>query len=81
MVAEHGDRVVGFMIYELHKTQAAHPELRRPPGLAAGRGIGRQMVDKLIGKLSSHRRTKITLEVRETNLRGSCSSARRAFER
>ena len=26
------------------------------------------MVSKLIGKLSSHRRTRITLEVRETNL-------------
>ena len=26
------------------------------------------MVAKLIGKLSSHRRTRITLEVRETNL-------------
>jgi ribosomal-protein-alanine N-acetyltransferase len=26
------------------------------------------MVSKLVGKLSSHRRTRITLEVRETNL-------------
>jgi len=32
------------------------------------RGIGRQMIDKLIGKLSSQRRTRISLEVRETNL-------------
>jgi ribosomal-protein-alanine N-acetyltransferase len=32
------------------------------------RGIGRQMIDKLLGKLSSQRRTRITLEVRETNL-------------
>jgi len=59
--------VVGFMIYELHKTRlhvlnfAVNPELRR-------RGIGRQMIDKLIGKLSSQRRTRISLEVRETNL-------------
>ena len=30
--------------------------------------IGSQMVAKLISKLSSHRRTRITLEVRETNL-------------
>ena len=30
--------------------------------------IGTQMVTKLIGKLSSHRRTKITLAVRESNL-------------
>jgi ribosomal-protein-alanine N-acetyltransferase len=67
MVAELGDKVVGFMIYELHKSKlhvlnfAVHPEFRRT-------GVGRQMVAKLIGKLSSHRRTRITLAVRETNL-------------
>ena len=32
------------------------------------RGIGRQMAEKLASKLSSQRRTRITLEVRETNL-------------
>jgi ribosomal-protein-alanine N-acetyltransferase len=67
MVAEHAERVVGFMIYELHKTRlhilnfAVAADLRR-------RGIGRQMIEKLIGKLSSQRRTRITLEVRETNV-------------
>ncbi len=67
MVAEQGDRVVGFMIYELHKTRlhilnfAVSPHYRR-------RGIGSQMVQKLVGKLSSQRRTDISLEVRETNL-------------
>src|SRR2546428_4802279 len=67
MVAEHGEKVVGFMIYELHKNKlhilnfAVHPGCRRY-------GVGAQMVAKLISKLSSHRRTRITLEVRETNL-------------
>ena len=67
MVAEQGERVVGFMIYELHKAKlhilnfAVHPQYRRV-------GVGGQMVSKLISKLSSHRRTRITLEVRETNL-------------
>ena len=67
MVAEQGERVVGFMIYELHKAKlhilnfAVHPQYRRV-------GVGAQMVAKLISKLSSHRRTRITLEVRETNL-------------
>src|SRR5262245_26329943 len=67
MVAEHGEKVVGFMIYELHKNKlhilnfAVHPAWRRM-------GVGAQMVAKLISKLSSHRRTRITLEVRETNL-------------
>jgi ribosomal-protein-alanine N-acetyltransferase len=67
MVAEQGEKVVGFMIYELHKTKlhilnfAVHPAYRRA-------GVGAQMVAKLISKLSSHRRVRITLEVRETNL-------------
>jgi ribosomal-protein-alanine N-acetyltransferase len=67
MVAEQGEKVVGFMIYELHKAKlhilnfAVHPQYRRV-------GVGAQMVAKLISKLSSHRRTRITLEVRETNL-------------
>ena len=67
MVAEQGEKVVGFMIYELHKSKlhilnfAVHPLHRRC-------GVGAQMVAKLISKLSSHRRTRITLEVRETNL-------------
>ncbi len=67
MVAEHGERVVGFMIYELHKTKlnvlnfAVNPEFRR-------QGVGHQMVAKLVGKLSSHRRTRIALNVRESNL-------------
>jgi [ribosomal protein S18]-alanine N-acetyltransferase len=67
MVAEQGEKVVGFMIYELHKAKlhilnfAVHPSYRRL-------GVGGQMVAKLISKLSSHRRTRITLAVRETNL-------------
>ncbi|HID77311.1 MAG TPA: ribosomal-protein-alanine N-acetyltransferase [Planctomycetaceae bacterium] len=67
MVAEYDERVVGFMIYELNKTRiqilnfATAPDHRR-------RGVGTQMIAKLIGKLSAQRRTRITLEVRETNL-------------
>jgi ribosomal-protein-alanine N-acetyltransferase len=67
MVAEQGEKVVGFMIYELHKSKlhilnfAVHPACRRA-------GIGNQMVAKLISKLSNHRRTRITLAVRERNL-------------
>ena len=32
------------------------------------RGIGTALVDKLVSKLSPHRRNRIVLEVRETNL-------------
>ena len=67
MVAECGEKVVGFMIYELHKSKlhvmnfAVAPAYRRL-------GIGGQMIAKLISKLSNHRRTRITLAVRERNL-------------
>jgi ribosomal-protein-alanine N-acetyltransferase len=67
MVAEHGERIVGFMIYELHRNKihvldfATQTDFRR-------RGVGRQMVAKLVGKLSSQRRNRIALYVRETNL-------------
>jgi ribosomal-protein-alanine N-acetyltransferase len=67
MVAEHDDRVVGFMIYELLKTRihvlnfAVCRRYQR-------QGIGSQMVAKLVAKLSTQRRSRIMLEVRETNL-------------
>ena len=67
MVAERSEEVVGFMIYELHKSRihilsfAVHPEFRR-------QGVGRAMTDKLISKLAYQRRNRIVLEVRETNL-------------
>jgi [ribosomal protein S18]-alanine N-acetyltransferase len=67
MVAEASERVVGFMIYELHKSRlhilnfAVHETHRR-------RGVGTQMSRKLIGKLSNDRRSRILLEIRETNL-------------
>ena len=67
MVAEHGERVVGFMIYELHKTRLHILNFAVAESFR-GRDVGRQMADKLISKLSSQRRTRITLEVRETNL-------------
>jgi [ribosomal protein S18]-alanine N-acetyltransferase len=67
MVAEHAERVVGFMIYELHKTRLHILNFSVAPDVLR-RGVGSQMIDKLLGKLSSQRRTRITLEVRETNL-------------
>jgi ribosomal-protein-alanine N-acetyltransferase len=67
MVAEIEDKIAGFMVYELHKTRlhllnlSVGARWRR-------RGIGTQMVQKLVSKLSQQRRTRIVLEVRETNL-------------
>ena len=67
MVAEFEEQVVGFMIYELHKTRlhvlnfAVNPKFRR-------RAVGQVIMNHLIGKLSHQRRNRILLEVRETNL-------------
>ncbi|MGD0896793.1 MAG: ribosomal protein S18-alanine N-acetyltransferase [Thermoguttaceae bacterium] len=67
MVAEHDDRVVGFMIYELHKARIHVLNFCVDPAYQR-RGVGSQMVARLIAKLSSQRRLRIVLEVRETNL-------------
>ena len=67
MVAERDHQIVGFMIYELHKSRlnilnfAVAEEFRR-------QGVGSQMVMRLVDKLSQQRRKEILLEVRERNL-------------
>ena len=66
-MAEHGETVVGFMIYELHKKRLHILNFAVHPGWRHAR-VGTQMVAKLVSKLSSHRRNRITLEVRESNL-------------
>ncbi len=61
------DPVVGHMIYSLEKTHlellnfAVAPAYRR-------RGAGAAMVNKLKSKLSSHRRAKMGLDCRESNI-------------
>jgi [ribosomal protein S18]-alanine N-acetyltransferase len=67
MVAEADHRIIGFMIYELHKAKlrilnfATGPDVRR-------QGVGAQMLRRLVDKLSQQRRSEILVEVRETNL-------------
>lgn len=71
MVADYGDKVVAFMLYELHKRKlhllnfAVDYDFRRAK-------VGSQMIRKLYGKLGAQRRTHITLEVRETNVEAQC---------
>jgi ribosomal-protein-alanine N-acetyltransferase len=67
MVAEVGDRVVGFMVYELLPASvellrvAVHPAWRR-------RGAGAALLAKLTPKLSPGRRRRAGLDVGEANL-------------
>jgi [ribosomal protein S18]-alanine N-acetyltransferase len=65
MVAEHGGEVVGYMIYGLFPGKLHVYNLAACP---AKKGIGRALINKLIGKLCPSRRNKIVCEVRETNL-------------
>ncbi len=67
MVAEHQDSIVGFMIYELHKSRL-HILNFAVAARYHRHGVATQMATKLIGKLSTQRRNRILLEVRETNL-------------
>lgn len=67
MIAEQGERVVGWMQYELCKDYLyllhlrVHPDYRR-------RGIGTVMLNALLDKLSPHRRTHLVIIVRESDL-------------
>lgn len=67
MVAVDNELIVGFMIYELMNRRiqllniAVHNKHIR-------QGIGKQLIDRLKSKLSAKRRTKISTEVRESNL-------------
>jgi ribosomal-protein-alanine N-acetyltransferase len=67
MVADVDDQVVGFMVYELHKhflhllNFAVDPRVLRC-------GIGTAMIEKLVGKLSHDRRSRVVCFVRDSNL-------------
>lgn len=67
MVAEHEERIVGFMVYELLKSQlhvlnfAVCPTMRR-------KQVGAEMVGRLVNKLRQQQRTAIRVEVREANI-------------
>jgi [ribosomal protein S18]-alanine N-acetyltransferase len=71
MVAEislhHQLAVIGYMVYFLQRGKINLVNLAVSPPFQRAR-VGSQMVQKLIGKLKSPRRERITIEVRETNL-------------
>ena len=70
MVAESADddKLVGFVVYELHKRKLIILDLAVEPA-SQGRGVGRRMMKKLIDKLGRHERVAVEVDVRETNLK------------
>lgn len=67
LVAEHDSQVVGFVIYELHSRKLVLVNLA-VSWLFRRRGVGTAMINKLAGKLSPARRSRIEVMVRECNL-------------
>ncbi|WP_459557366.1 GNAT family protein [Lacunimicrobium album] len=67
MVAEQDGKIVGFMIYELHKSRLHILNFAVSPGYRRQQ-IGQRMIQRLIDKLSQQRRREIVTEVRESNL-------------
>lgn len=70
MVIELEEEIAGFMIYSLEKTElviddvAVHPKYQR-------QGLGKQMIQKLIGKLSEQRRSSLRAVLVDENQSGN----------
>ena len=64
MVAECGEEMVGYMLYELGKRHLEILNFAVSPKWQS-QGIGYQMLERLKSKLSSHRRTKLLFYVPE----------------
>jgi [ribosomal protein S18]-alanine N-acetyltransferase len=77
-VAEYGDRILGFTICHVGKLQinvialAVFPPSRR-------RGVGKQLVAMLVGKLSERCRSRLIFDVRESNLAAQIFLRSRGF--
>lgn len=69
MIAELGDKIVAFMVYELEKTGLMLLNCAVAEGYRRN-GMGAALIDKLVRKLSAQRRRRIVIWIRESNLDG-----------
>lgn len=67
MSAETNDKVVGYMLYELRKRSLRLLRLAVSPE-HCGMGVGRQLITRLVAKLTSHRRGRLLVPVEERNV-------------
>jgi ribosomal-protein-alanine N-acetyltransferase len=67
MVAEEHEAIVGYFVYDLCDGFIHVLNLAVDP-THARRGIGTKLITRLIEKISQQRRTRICMEVRESNL-------------
>jgi len=78
MVAEFNERVIGYMIYELHKTKL-HILNFGVDFYYRRNGVGTTMVNKLKSKLSYKTRTTLDLFIQEENLYGQLFFRKNGF--
>jgi ribosomal protein S18 acetylase RimI-like enzyme len=78
MVAEYGGRIAGMMLYSLERTRIIVEDFAVCPTWR-NRSVGKQMIDKLKGKLDMSRRHTISVIIRETNLGGACFLRHQGF--
>ncbi len=67
MVAEVGDEITGFMVYELNRREIIVHNLAVAKGWRK-RGVATAMIGKLKQKLSIKRRCRLTVGIHESNL-------------
>lgn len=78
MVADYDGAIIGYMLYQLHKHRFELLTLVTCP-VWRNRGVGSQMVDKMIAKMSNMRRHRLDIEVSEMNLKALKFLAKRGF--
>ncbi len=78
IAAEVGERVVGFMIYELYPQRIDLLEIAVDPAHRR-QGIGGQLIAKLVRKLTSQHWSRLVVDVRESNLAGQLFLRSRGF--
>ncbi len=68
MVAEDEDRIVGWMLYELHETRVVVLKFAVDP-FARRLGVGTAMINKLKGKCTPQKRPSLVIDCSEDELR------------
>ncbi len=78
MVAEHDDRAIGFIVYDVGKTEFRILNLATAMDYRLN-GVATQLVAEIVYKLTPLRRTDIITEIRETNLPAQLFFRRQGF--
>lgn len=67
LVAEHGEEIVGFLVYTFHRKFLDLTHFIVHPDHASS-GVDHQLILKMVGKLNVHTRRHLKVKVRESDL-------------